>query len=110
LRQVRAATFGHYRELLVVPGEICRMSGTHVLAEVASLAALAALDALGRTRLRALLGVVALLLTVFAGVRVDALLGTITGTVTDFLAVDAGDLGLVVLALGLLLLAMLFIR
>jgi hypothetical protein len=108
LRQVRAATFGHYHELLEVSGGIRRRLGTHVFGEVASLVALAALDALGRTRLRALLGVVALLLAVLAGVGVDALLGTITGTVTDFLAVDTGDLGLVVIALGLLLLAILF--
>lgn len=48
------------------------------------------------------------LFTVSAGERVDALLGTIAGTVTNFLAVDALDLGLHVLALGLLLFAMLF--
>jgi hypothetical protein len=76
---------------------------------MASFVALAALDTLSRARLGALFGVVALLLAVLAGVRVDALLRTVASTVTDLLAVDAGDLGLVVLALGLLLLAVLLI-
>jgi hypothetical protein len=71
------------------------------------LVALAALDAFSRTRLRAFLGVMTLLLAVLTGVRVDALLGTITGTMTDLLAVYALNLGLRGLTLGLLLLAML---
>jgi hypothetical protein len=83
--------------------------GTHILGKMASLVALAALHTLSRARLGALLGVVALLLAVLAGVRVDALLRTVASTVTDLLAVDAGDLGLVVLALGLLLLAVLLV-
>lgn len=69
--------------------------------------ALATLDTLSRTRLRALFGVVAFLLAIFAGVGVEALLGTIARAVTLFRTVDAldgrshGDL------LGLLLLAVL---
>jgi hypothetical protein len=83
---------------------------TYILGEVASLVAFAALDTLSGARLRALLGVVALLLAVLAGVGVDALLGTVAGTVTDLLAVDARDLRLVALTLRLLLLAVLFKR
>lgn len=48
-----------------------------------------------------------LLLTVLASVWVDALLGTVTSSVADFLTVHALGLGLCGLALSLLLLAML---
>ena len=81
---------------------------THILGEVAGLIALAALYTLSGARLGALLGVVALLLAVLARVGVDALLGAVAGTVTNLLAVDARDLGLVALTLRLLLLAVLF--
>ena len=64
---------------------------TYVFAEVASLIALPALDALGRTRLRALLSVVALLLAVSASVRIDPLLGAVSGTMTFLRAVDTLD-------------------
>ena len=82
---------------------------THILGEVAGLVALAALDAFSRARLRALLGVVALLLAILAGVRVDALLGAVAGAVANLLAVDASDLRRSLLTLGLFLLAVLLI-
>lgn len=87
-----------------------RLEATYVLGEVAGLIALAALDALSRTRLGALLGVVALLPAILAGIRVDTSLGAVTSAVTLFLAVDALDGGLVRLVLGDLLLAVLIWR
>lgn len=80
---------------------------TYVLGEVAGLVALTALYTFSRTRFGTLLGIVTLLLTVLAGVGVDALLGTVTCTMTVLLAVDTLDLGSSVLALSLLLLAVL---
>jgi hypothetical protein len=109
---VAAGTSSDVRALVWAVSRAWRDSevvGTHILGEMAGLVAFAALDTLSRARLGALLGVVALLLAVLAGVRVDALLRTVASTVTNLLAVDAGDLGLVVLALGLLLLAVLLI-
>jgi hypothetical protein len=82
---------------------------THILGEVAGLVALAALDAFSRARLGALLGVVAFLLAVLAGVRIDALLRAVAGAVADLLAVDASDLRRSLLTLGLFLLAVLLI-
>jgi len=76
---------------------------TYVLGEVAGLVALAALNALSRAGLRAFLGVVALLLAVFAGEWVLALLWAVAGAVTVFLAVDALDSGGVGLVLDGLL-------
>jgi hypothetical protein len=109
LRHVRAATLGHYHQLLVGPGGIRRWLDTHILGEVAGLVALAALDAFSRARLGALLGVVAFLLAVLAGVRIDALLRAVAGAVADLLAVDASDLRRSLLTLGLFLLAVLLI-
>jgi hypothetical protein len=74
---------------------------------VTGLVALAALDAFSRTWLGTLLSVVTLLLAVLAGVGVDTLLGAVTSTVTDLLAVDTLNLWYGVLALSLLLLAVL---
>jgi hypothetical protein len=80
---------------------------TYILGKVAGLVALTALDALGRARLGALLGHVALHLAVLAGVRVDAGLGAVAGAVALFLAVDALNGGLMGLLLGDVLLAVL---
>jgi hypothetical protein len=70
------------------------MVTTYVLGEVASLVALAALDTLSRARLRALLGVVALLLAVLACVRVESLFRAVACTMTVLLAVHTLDGGL----------------
>lgn len=63
--------------------------GTYIFGEMASLVALAALNALCRTRLRTLLGIMALLLAVLARKRIEALLGAVAGTVTFLFTVDA---------------------
>jgi hypothetical protein len=108
LRQVRAATLGHY-ELSVSIGMIEANVETHIFGKVASLVALATLDTLSRTRLGAFFCIVALLLAVLAGIGVDALFGAIAGSVADFLTVYALNLGLLRLALSLLLLAVLYV-
>lgn len=66
-------------------------ANTYILRKMAGLIALAALDALSRARLGALLRIVAFLLAVLAGERVLALFGTIAGAVTVLLAVHALD-------------------
>lgn len=71
------------------------------------LVALAALDTLSRTGLGTVLGVMALLFTVLAGVGIDALLRTVASTMGDLPTVDALHLGLGVLTRSLFLLAML---
>ena len=80
---------------------------THVLREMSSLVALAALNTLSRAGLRTLLGAVPLQLAVTAGVRILALLGAITSTMTILLAVDTLDDGLVRFVLRSFLLAVL---
>ena len=82
-------------------------SQTHIFGEVSHLIALAAFNALSRTRLGTLLGIMTLLFAVLAGIRIDALLGTVAGAMAFFLAVYALDCRLVALVLRLLLLAML---
>lgn len=74
---------------------------------MASFIALPAFDSLSRTWLGALFGVVALLLTVPAGIRVDTLLRTITRAVTLFSTVNALDSRRNRLLFDLLLFAML---
>lgn len=64
---------------------------TYVLGEMTRLTTLAALYALGRTRLVTLLRVVSLLLAVPAGMWVDALLRAVTSAVTFFGTVDTLD-------------------
>lgn len=51
----------------------------------------------------------AFLLAVLAGKRIEALFGTVAGSMTDFLAVHALDLGLVRIAFNLLLFAVLLV-
>jgi hypothetical protein len=80
---------------------------TYVFGEVAHLAALPALDSLSRARLRALLGVVALLLAIAAGERVDTWLRTVAGTMAILFTVNTLDDGTCLLNLNLLLLAVL---
>lgn len=74
---------------------------------MSGLVALAALDTLGRARLGAVGSFVALLLTVFTGEWVHALLGAVAGAVTDLVTVDALNGGLDRLVLGNLLLTVL---
>jgi uncharacterized membrane protein YfcA len=85
-----------------------RGGSIYILGEVTSLIALAALDTLGRARLGALLGRVALLLAVPAGVGVDSLFRTVAGAMTGLVTVDALDGRLGRLMLGSLLLAVLY--
>lgn len=68
-----------------------------------SLIAFAALDAFGRTGFGTLLGVVAFLVAVSALMRVEACLCAVTSPMTNLLAIDTGNFGLVVLTLRLLL-------
>ncbi|PSN71979.1 hypothetical protein BS50DRAFT_240589 [Corynespora cassiicola Philippines] len=75
--------------------------------EMSHLVALMALHVLSRARLGAVLGIMSLLLAVLAGKGIDTLLGTVTRTVTIFVAVDARDGGSRSLALLDFLLAML---
>ncbi len=74
---------------------------------MASLVTLPALDTFSGTRLGALLGVVAFLLTVLASMWVDALLGTVAGSVTFFTAINALHGGCHGNVFGLLLLTVL---
>jgi hypothetical protein len=70
---------------------------------MAGLVALPAFNTLSRARLGTLLGVMTLLLTVLASIRVIALLGAVAGTVAGLFAVHALDRGLVGLVLDSLL-------
>jgi hypothetical protein len=83
------------------------VANTHVLGEVAHLIALATLDIISGTRLWTLLGVMAFLLAILAGVGVDPLLGTVASAVTGLLAVDTFDSWLDGLLFGNLLLTVL---
>jgi hypothetical protein len=70
---------------------------------MAGLVALSAFNALGRSRLRTLLRVVALLFAVLASMRIETLFRTVAGTMTGLLAIYAFDDGLVGLVLHSLL-------
>jgi hypothetical protein len=67
---------------------------TYVLGEMACLVALAAFDTLSGARLGTLLGVMAILLAVLAGVGIDPLLGAVARTMPRLLAIYALDGGL----------------
>jgi putative effector of murein hydrolase LrgA (UPF0299 family) len=108
---VVAGTLSDVGALLYVSDVLLLQGGsTYILGEVASLVALAALDTLSRARLGALLGRVALLLAVPAGVGVDSLFRTVAGAMTSLVTVDALDGRLGRLMLRSLLLAVLCFR
>ena len=70
---------------------VLRTGDTYVAREVALLVALAAFDTFGRARLSAVGSLVAFLLAVLAGKRVDTLLRAVAGTMTFLLAIDASN-------------------